>query len=291
MSLSSGCFTVYCSWHVQSSVRALNDASAFKNWLTRPNSVPLSLGVIEKRLKELEELEKISPKSGTGFGLGEGVEKGLIEEFSHLKHWQRSSSVWAAFILQAPFEYMDWSLTSFVLGLGIYLGFVWTRDLDQSAGPNDSRNVFIFFMVVVVSCLYFYGTPTYFKEIEALTVERWKDYQDKFGDFAARHGAVVTGHPTSPPGTPSIAGSDDITPASGPTTNQKSTVGPSIKAPPIRASPLGFDGAGTARLIRALEASTSAQVASNREIRSLRHELRKAGKPGMMRLPTRSVST
>lgn len=285
-SLISGCFSVYFSCRAQKSVGALYDPSALKNWLTRRNSVPLSVWGIRKRLKQLEKLEKISSKSGTGFSLGDEVEKGLLEDFSHLQEWQRSSSLWSAFILQAPFSYMQLSLGSFVLGLGIYLGFVWTRDLDQSAGPNDSRNIFIVFIVVVVFCIYFYVTPALYKEIEVLPVKQWKDYQDRLGDFAARQGAVVTGHPTSPPGTPSIAGSDDITPAPGPTTNPRKTPGPSIKAPPIRSSPRGFDGAGTARLIRALEASTSAQVASRREIRSLRDELRKAGKPGMMRLPT-----
>lgn len=241
---------------------------------------------IRKRLKQLEKLEKISSKSGTGFSLGEEVEKGLLEDFSHLQEWQRSSSLWSAFILQAPFSYMQLSLGSFVLGLGIYLGFVWTRDLDQSAGPNDSRNIFIVFIVVVVFCIYFYVTPALYKEIEVLPVKRWKEYQDRLGDFAAgQQGAVVKGHTASPPGTPSIAGSDDITPAPGPTTIPKKPQGSSVKTPPIRSSPLGFDGAGTARLIRALEASTSAQVASNKEIRSLRDELRKAGNPGMTRLP------
>ncbi len=283
-SLISGCFSVYFSCRAQKSVGALYDPSALKNWLTRRNSVPLSVWGIRKRLKQLEKLEKISSKSGTGFSLGDEVEKGLLEDFSHLQEWQRSSSLWSAFILQAPFSYMQLSLGSFVLGLGIYLGFVWTRDLDQSAGPNDSRNIFIVFIVVVVFCIYFYVTPALYKEIEVLPVKRWKDYQDRLGDFAARQGAVVTGHPTSPLGTPSIAGSDDITPAPGPTTSPRKT--PSPKAPPIRSSPLSFDGAGTARLIRALEASTSAQVVSNREIRSLRDELRKAGKPGMMRQST-----
>ena len=241
---------------------------------------------IRRRLNQLEKLEKISSKSSTGFSLGDEIEKGLLEDFNHLQEWQRSSSLWSAFILQAPFSYMQLSLGSFVLGLGIYLGFVWTRELDQSAGPNDSRNIFIVFVVVVVFCIYFYVTPALYKEIEVLPVKRWKDYQDRLGDFAAKQGAFVKGHPTSPLGTPSIAGSDDITPAPGAATNPKKIPGPPSKAPPIRSSPLGFDGASTARLIHALEASTSAQVASNRDIRSLRDELRKAGKPERIRLPS-----
>lgn len=265
---------------------ALYDPSALKNWLTRRNSVPLSVWGIRKRLKQLEKLEKISSKTGTGFSLGDEIEKGLLEDFSHLQDWQRSSSLWSAFILQAPFSYMQLSLGSFVLGLGIYLGFVWIKDLDQSAGPNDSRNIFIVFIVVVVFCIYFYVTPALYKEIEVLPVKRWKEYQDKLGDFAARQGAYVKGAPTPPLDAPSIAGSDDITPAPGVSTNPKKILVPPNKAPPFRSSSLGFDGATTARLINALEASTSAQVASNREIRTLRDELRKAGKPERRRLPS-----
>lgn len=274
-SLISGCFSVYFSCRAQKSVGALYDPSELKNWLTRRNSVPLSVWGIRKRLKQLEKLENISNKTGTGFSLGDEVEKGLLEDFNHLQEWQRSSSLWSAFILQAPFSYMQLSLGSFVLGLGIYLGFVWTRDLDQGAGPNDSRKIFVVFILVVVFCIYFYVTPALYKEIEVLPVKRWKDYQDRLSDFAARQGAYVKGHPTPP----SIAGSDDITSAPGASTNPKKTPGPPSKAPPIRSSPLGFDEASMARLIHALEASTSAQVASNREIRSLRDDLRKTGKP------------
>ena len=239
---------------------------------------------IRKRLKQLEKLEKISSKTGTGFSLGDEVEKGLLEDFNHLQEWQRSSSLWSAFILQAPFSYMQLSLGSFVLGLGIYLGFVWTRDLDQSAGPNDSRNIFIVFVLVVVFCIYFYVTPALYKEIEVLPVKRWKDYQDRLGDFATRQGAYVKSPPPPSSGTSSIAGSDGITPAPGTSTNPKKIPGPTKKAPPIQ-SP-SFDGASTARLIHALEASTSAQVASNREIRKLRDELGKAGKQERVRLPS-----
>lgn len=38
---------------------------------------------------------------------------------------------------------MSYAITAFVLGLAIYQGFVWTRNLDTGAGKINSRNIFI----------------------------------------------------------------------------------------------------------------------------------------------------
>ncbi|KAL8726022.1 MAG: hypothetical protein Q9181_006196 [Wetmoreana brouardii] len=65
-------------------------------------------------------------------------------------------SLAAAFILSAPFNMMRASICSFLVGLAIYQGFTWTRSLDKNAGPEDSRNVFIAFMVGAGACVFFY---------------------------------------------------------------------------------------------------------------------------------------
>ena len=42
---------------------------------------------------------------------------------------------------------MSYAIIAFILGLAIYQGFVWTRNLDTDAGKTNSRNVFIAYIV------------------------------------------------------------------------------------------------------------------------------------------------
>ncbi|KAL9633887.1 MAG: hypothetical protein Q9204_003219 [Flavoplaca sp. TL-2023a] len=65
-------------------------------------------------------------------------------------------SLAAAFIISAPFNMMKASICSLLIGLAIYQGFIWSRSLDTTANPGDSRNVFITFMVGAGSCVLFY---------------------------------------------------------------------------------------------------------------------------------------
>ena len=60
---------------------------------------------------------------------------------------ERKASISAIFILSAPYIMMSYAIIAFIVGLAIYQGFVWTRNLDTDAGKINSRNVFIAYMV------------------------------------------------------------------------------------------------------------------------------------------------
>ena len=64
-------------------------------------------------------------------------------------------SLAAVFILSAPLTLVSYSLFSFLIGLAVYHGFVWTRHLDKRAGAGDSRNVFITYMAGSAACALF----------------------------------------------------------------------------------------------------------------------------------------
>lgn len=49
------------------------------------------------------------------------------------------------------------SLNAFLIGLGIYLGYVWTRNLDEAAGQKASRAVFITYVVGLGACYGIYA--------------------------------------------------------------------------------------------------------------------------------------
>lgn len=58
----------------------------------------------------------------------------------------------AVLTISAPNMLLAASLNSLLIGLGIYLAYVWTRNLDTDAGPDASRAVFITYMVSLSIC-------------------------------------------------------------------------------------------------------------------------------------------
>lgn len=54
--------------------------------------------------------------------------------------------------ISAPQLLLSASLYSFLVGLGVYVSFVWRRQLDPNAGFNDSRNTFITYIVSIAIC-------------------------------------------------------------------------------------------------------------------------------------------
>ena len=61
--------------------------------------------------------------------------------------------------ISAPTILFSASLNSFLIGLGVYLGFIWQRNLDSNAGINDSRDVFITYIIGVGASYAVYSLP------------------------------------------------------------------------------------------------------------------------------------
>lgn len=60
--------------------------------------------------------------------------------------------------ISAPQMLLSTGLISLVLGIGIYLGFVWTQDLDIEYGRNGSRYVWIVYLIGTLVCVIVYST-------------------------------------------------------------------------------------------------------------------------------------
>ena len=78
------------------------------------------------------------------------------------------ASLAAVFIISAPFTMVEFSIFTFLAGLATYQGFVWTRALDTSAGPGDSRSVFVAFTTVTGICVVFFSLTFASKNFENL---------------------------------------------------------------------------------------------------------------------------
>ena len=63
----------------------------------------------------------------------------------------------AVLTISAPQALLSASLNSFLVGFGVYLGSVWKSSLDNDAGENNSRMVFISFIVSTTFCYGIYS--------------------------------------------------------------------------------------------------------------------------------------
>jgi hypothetical protein len=59
--------------------------------------------------------------------------------------------------ISSPNILLSASLNAFLIGLGVYLGFIWTRNLDASAGPHGSCDVFITYVISLGVCYGIYS--------------------------------------------------------------------------------------------------------------------------------------
>ena len=87
--------------------------------------------------------------------------------------------------ISAPQMLLSSSLAMLLIALAIYFGFTWTRKLDTNAGLNDSRNIFITYIVGLTIAGLVYGVSKLFqndeKRSELQIVEGYLD------EYLAKH--------------------------------------------------------------------------------------------------------
>ena len=106
---------------------------------------------------------------------------GKLYRPSHIRDWLRlpppsgdgetdvrRASLMAVLIVSAPFTMVKVSIFSFLIGLTIYQGYIWTRALDSAAGTGASRDVFITLVVGLGFCVIYFEIAFAAKDIETL---------------------------------------------------------------------------------------------------------------------------
>ncbi|KFY93942.1 hypothetical protein V500_03483 [Pseudogymnoascus sp. VKM F-4518 (FW-2643)] len=86
--------------------------------------------------------------------------------------------------VSAPQMLLSTSLCSLLIGFGVYFGFLWTRSLDQTGGPNDSRNVFITYITSLIVSGLVYSISQLFQDDDkhderAIMEDYLKEYVEK----------------------------------------------------------------------------------------------------------------
>ena len=104
--------------------------------------------------------------------------------------------------MSAPNMLLSFSLNAFLIGLGVYLGYVWTRNLDELAGAKGSRDVFTTYLVGLVVCYCIYALSravvadqSYVSENDWVLKYRPTDYSPDTEERERKHemSAVING--------------------------------------------------------------------------------------------------
>lgn len=160
ISLVSGTLSVFFAVLLQRIIGSLYEARTLRAWLSSLDTYPDMRDL--RALKKILQLSSTHSTSDTSQGDVEAAARTLQENFTKFDLEQRRIgvvSLFSALILETPRSMINISLGSFLTGLAVYFGFLWTRDLDVNAGPGDSRNVFIIFIVTVLCCIGMYSVP------------------------------------------------------------------------------------------------------------------------------------
>lgn len=103
------------------------------------------------------------------------------------------TSVASVMLLRLPNGFLLSAVASFLIGFGLFLGFAWRQDLDNT--PSRDSNLAVMVMYIVVGCLSFLGTAGVVKwkmgEVDHAEKEMGKDIEE--GDEDDEDGAGGNG--------------------------------------------------------------------------------------------------
>lgn len=75
-------------------------------------------------------------------------------------------------MIKVPSILLNWSVATFVLGFGIYLGCSWMPDSTSTPPRDGSLGILIFYIVTTIGGLLLYFVPSACKYLEALPLKR-----------------------------------------------------------------------------------------------------------------------
>lgn len=167
LSVISGSLSVYFCVTTQKIIGTKYTPHEIRHWLTAPlpRGILPQLNHVERELAQLAELAEKAGVSSVNAEIAPHIEAGEFEQF-RTTIMTKTPSILSVVVLSAPAFILNISLSALLIALGVYLGFIWTRNLDTDAGLHDSRNVLIFYVVGVFSMIAVYFVPNALKDSE-----------------------------------------------------------------------------------------------------------------------------
>lgn len=166
-----GSLSVYFSCLTQQTFSGFHDADEIKNWLSKSTT-----GDKDRCRSELERtippLDLLVQQDAEGAAHEHRRQK--LESVLSAYRWKTASPN-AALMLVAPAQLLTLALNAFIIGLGIYLGFVWTSKLIDFPGTDGALAVLIIYIVITLYGLALFYIPSALKDLEAGSLTWFKD--------------------------------------------------------------------------------------------------------------------
>lgn len=164
ISLVTGCLSVFFSCAISPAFHGLHSAEDIKDFLTKPtpsvNTRKFNLAVSQLR-KHKDQLNEFSED-----------EINILRELVERGRW-KVASAYAAIMLVVPMTLLKVALNAFLIGLGIYLGKMYTANLIPSYGFG-SIGVLVFYLVSALFGIGMYYVTQSLKYLESSPLERWR---------------------------------------------------------------------------------------------------------------------
>jgi hypothetical protein len=113
----------------------------------------------------------------------------LLNHFNDVKSRCFTPSVASVITLSAPQLLLTCSLISLLLAIGVYSGYIWTRNLDTATGSSGGRNIMIVYLISVVACIFVYSISRLIQDNDPRTEE--KIIHDYLQEYMKKHSDIV----------------------------------------------------------------------------------------------------
>lgn len=170
ISLITGCLSVFFACILQQKLSSLFRAEDVKDWLSK-TSHRRERRIVDELISTVVTLRERDRETGITDAMIEIVTE-IVTAFRDENRW-KAASFNSAVIIRAPALLLNYSVGAFLIGLGIYLGSVATKNLNPTAGQGASRAVLIVFVVTTAVGILLYLIPTILKSLELAPVRRW----------------------------------------------------------------------------------------------------------------------
>jgi hypothetical protein len=165
-SLAAGALSVFFACLLQQQISSLFGSDDVKDWLSKPAGgselwIITNLIIAYKRRQSME---------GQALSHVEEQVKQLKPLVSQGR-W-RKASFNAALMTKIPALLLNWSVGTFLVGLGIYLGFFFSRNPDPSQSHGASLGVLITYIVITALGMLLFFTSRLLKYLESAPIRR-----------------------------------------------------------------------------------------------------------------------
>jgi hypothetical protein len=167
ISLVAGCLSVYYSCAISPAFQGLHSAEDIKDFLSKP-----APSAEMRKYNTIWRQHWFKHKSSTQ----ELEVTGKLNEIINEGRWTVPSAP-AAIMLVVPMTLLNAALGFFILGLGIYLGKLYSASLIPSYGAG-SIGILVCYILAVVFGLHMYYSALSLKYTEAIPLTRWRKSLD-----------------------------------------------------------------------------------------------------------------